>query len=370
MVFAGMSALNDHPNDYRLQTCGECKDDCTRCKCYKNNLSCTAFCKCQQDVCCNRTFYNSSTQQVKIKSNKFGLTPSSIPNNSSDVTPTQSQSIYINDTESSEDERIFQSPYAYSTPKINGIKTNLTSSNFRRNFQRKIMSFVVKAVGILQQSTTVALLWNGTSVRNMATLKDAAKYAKAERELRAVRSYGLSAKAFYDNLEVEKAEGPEKHLFIAATSDRGLCGAANSSIVKNIRTQLTGGKQNLEGKKKIVAIIDKSRTSAITYTTTCQKILSDDTISRSKIIQVYDLIDDDVLCSFQEFNLAFVLYYAMKENAISEQSSRMTAMDNTTKNARELINKLTTYYNRTRQAVITTELIEIISGAAALEQKN
>lgn len=58
--------------------------------------------------------------------------------------------------------------------------------------------------------------------------------------------------AFYDNLEVEKAEGPEKHLFIAATSDRGLCGAANSSIVKNIRTQLTGGKQNLEGKKLLL----------------------------------------------------------------------------------------------------------------------
>ncbi|CAF4247266.1 unnamed protein product, partial [Rotaria sordida] len=45
------SALNDHPNDYRLQTCGECKGGCTGCKCYKNNLSCTVFCKCHQDVC-------------------------------------------------------------------------------------------------------------------------------------------------------------------------------------------------------------------------------------------------------------------------------------------------------------------------------
>jgi F0F1-type ATP synthase gamma subunit len=59
-------------------------------------------------------------------------------------------------------------------------------------------------------------------------------------------------------LEVEKVEGPEKHLFIVATSDHSLCGAANSSIVKNIRTQLTDGKQNLEG-TKIVAIGDKSR---------------------------------------------------------------------------------------------------------------
>lgn len=304
------------------------------------------------------------------------------------------------------------------------------------------MSFVVKAVGILQQPTTAALLWNATSVRNMATLKDisrrlksvksiqkitksmkmvsAAKYAKAEKELRAARSYGLSAKAFYDNLEVEKAEGPQKTVLIAATSDRGLCGAANSSIVKAIRTQLADEKQNLEG-TKVVAIGDKSRTglarlhaqnillsvnevgkrsivfgdasaiaqqlmnsgfefdsaeiiynkfkSAIAYITSRQKILSSEAIARSKTIQVYDSTDADVLRSFQEFNLASVLYYTMKENATSEQSSRMTAMDNATKNAGELINKLTTYYNRTRQAVITTELIEIISGAAALEQK-
>jgi len=301
----------------------------------------------------------------------------------------------------------------------------------------------VKAVGILHQPTTVALIWNGTSVRNMATLKDisrrlksvksiqkitksmkmvsAAKYAKAERELRAARSYGMSAKAFYDNLEVEKVEGPEKHVLIAATSDRGLCGAANSSIVKSIRQQMSDGKQNKET-TKLLTIGDKSRAglarafasnillsvneigkrslvfsdasaiaqqllnagfeydsaeivynkfkSAIAYTTSRQKILSTDAIARSKTIQTYDSTDADVLRSFQEFNLASVLYYTMKENATSEQSSRMTAMDNATKNAGELINKLTTYYNRTRQAVITTELIEIISGAAALEQKS
>ncbi|CAF0890234.1 unnamed protein product [Rotaria sordida] len=81
---------------------------------------------CHQDLCCNRT-YNSSIQQVKIKSNKFGLTPSSIQNNSFHVTSIQSQSIY----ESSEDERVFQSPYACSTPKLNGMKNNLTSLNFK-----------------------------------------------------------------------------------------------------------------------------------------------------------------------------------------------------------------------------------------------
>jgi F-type H+-transporting ATPase subunit gamma len=98
-------------------------------------------------------------------------------------------------------------------------------------------------------------------------------------------------------------------------------------------------KKELENKNLFFSI-----KSAIAYTTSSQKILSGDAIARSKSIQVYDSIDADVLRSFQEFNLASVLYYAMKENATSEQSSRMTAMDNATKNAGELINKLTTYY--------------------------
>lgn len=61
-----------------------------------------------------------------------------------------------------------------------------------------------------------------------------------------------------------------------------------------------------------------------------------------------------------------LIYYALKEGACSEQSSRMTAMDNASKNAAEMIDKLTLTFNRTRQAVITRELIEIISGASAL----
>lgn len=100
---------------------------------------------------------------------------------------------------------------------------------------------------------------------------------------------------------------------------------------------------------------------------------------------VYDDVDDEVLRSFHEMSLANLIFYAMKEGACSEQSSRMTAMDAASKNAGELmvtalgmgmtlwfnyagemIDKLTLTYNRTRQAVITRELIEIISGAAAV----
>ena len=65
-------------------------------------------------------------------------------------------------------------------------------------------------------------------------------------------------------------------------------------------------------------------------------------------------------------NIAVQIFRALLENAASEQGSRMTAMDNATRNAGDMINRLTIQYNRTRQAAITKELIEIISGAEAL----
>lgn len=83
-------------------------------------------------------------------------------------------------------------------------------------------------------------------------------------------------------------------------------------------------------------------------------------------MSVYDSLDSDVIQSYLEFSLTALIYYAFKEGACSEQSSRMTAMDNASKNAAEMIDKLTLTFNRTRQAVITRELIEIISGASAL----
>lgn len=68
-----------------------------------------------------------------------------------------------------------------------------------------------------------------------------------------------------------------------------------------------------------------------------------------------------------ELGFAAVLYNGMCENAASEMGARMSAMDNSTRNAKEMLGKLSLQFNRSRQAAITTELIEIISGAAALE---
>ncbi|MBC9033134.1 F0F1 ATP synthase subunit gamma [Sphingomonas sp. JC676] len=80
----------------------------------------------------------------------------------------------------------------------------------------------------------------------------------------------------------------------------------------------------------------------------------------------YEPDEESILADLLPRNVAIQLYRAMRENAASEQGSKMTAMDNATRNAGDLINRLTIQYNRTRQAAITTELVEIISGAEAL----
>jgi F-type H+-transporting ATPase subunit gamma len=76
--------------------------------------------------------------------------------------------------------------------------------------------------------------------------------------------------------------------------------------------------------------------------------------------------EDEILAELLPRNIAVQIYRALLENAASEQGSRMTAMDNATRNAGDMINRLSIQYNRTRQAAITTELVEIISGAEAL----
>jgi F-type H+-transporting ATPase subunit gamma len=277
--------------------------------------------------------------------------------------------------------------------------------------------------------------------RGMATLKDisirlksvkniqkitksmkmvaAAKYAKAERDLKGARAYGVGSKAFFDNIDGKKEDATEqkkKQLLVLITSDRGLCGAVHSSIAKETKNILNnkpadvdyslvclgdksrGALQRLYGKHFALTgneigrqpptfedaaiaanailnsgiefeegniIFNKFKT-VVAYQTSKLPILPLDAVKAKEALNSYDSVDDDVLQSYTEYALAQLIYYAMKENATSEQSSRMTAMDGASKNAGEMISKLTLAFNRTRQAVITRELIEIISGAAAV----
>ncbi|MED6265923.1 ATP synthase subunit gamma, mitochondrial [Characodon lateralis] len=277
-------------------------------------------------------------------------------------------------------------------------------------------------------------------VRNMATLKDitirlksikniqkitksmkmvaAAKYARAERQLKPARVYGTGALALYEKADIKAPEEKAaKHLIVGVTSDRGLCGAIHSGVAKTIKSEIA----NLTGAGKEVMVInvgDKLRgllyrthgkhilmnckevgrkppnfgdasiiaaellnsgyefdqgsiifnrfRSVISYKTDRKPVFSIDTVASSENMGIYDDIDADVLRNYQEFALVNIIYLALKESSTSEQSARMTAMDSASKNASEMIDKLTLTFNRTRQAVITKELIEIISGAAAL----
>ncbi|XP_051746724.1 ATP synthase subunit gamma, mitochondrial isoform X4 [Ctenopharyngodon idella] len=245
----------------------------------------------------------------------------------------------------------------------------------------------------------------------------AAKYARAERSLKPARVYGTGAMALYEKAEIKAPEDKNKHLIIGVSSDRGLCGAIHSSVAKAMKNEIaklsgagkevmvvnvgdklrgllyrTHGKHILINCKEVgrkpptftdasliatelmdsgyefdqgTIVFNRFR-SVISYKTEEKPVFSTDTVASSENMGIYDDIDADVLRNYQEFALVNIIYYGLKESTTSEQSARMTAMDNASKNASDIIDKLTLTFNRTRQAVITKELIEIISGAAAL----
>ncbi|XP_078021521.1 ATP synthase F(1) complex subunit gamma, mitochondrial isoform X1 [Epinephelus lanceolatus] len=246
----------------------------------------------------------------------------------------------------------------------------------------------------------------------------AAKYARAERSLKPARVYGSGALALYEKADIKAPEDKAvKHLIVGVTSDRGLCGAIHSGIAKAIKNEINiltsagkevmvvnvgdklrgllhrthgkhiifnckevGRKPPSFGDASIVAtellnsgyefdqgaVFFNRFRSVISYKTEQKPLFSTETVANAENLSIYDDIDADVLRNYQEFALVNVIYLALKEGSTAEQSARMTAMDSASKNASEMIDKLTLTFNRTRQAVITKELIEIISGAAAL----
>jgi F-type H+-transporting ATPase subunit gamma len=214
------------------------------------------------------------------------------------------------------------------------------------------------------------------------------------------------------------------HLLIVCSAERGLCGAFNSAIVRLARehaNRLQGegktvkflcvGRKGFEQlrrlyEKQIVEVIELRSVRNIGYVNAeavAKRILAlfdEGTFDiatlffsrfRSVIAQIptaqqiippvfeakengggvaasyeYEPEEVDILDELLPSNIAVQVFRALLENAASEQGARMSAMDNATRNAGEMIRKQTITYNRTRQAIITKELIEIISGAEAL----
>ena len=223
----------------------------------------------------------------------------------------------------------------------------------------------------------------------------------------------------------------ETHLFVVATSDRGLAGGFNSSILREARRRIR--ELEASGKRVMLLIVgrkgrdglrreysrfirdsltevgrrrlsfDEARDIAdrilVLFQTggfdVCTIIFNRFRSAMTQIVTVHQLIpfapaeldriapdaeigvragavyefepsEEEILAELLPKNLAVQIFTALLENAASEQGARMTAMDNATRNAGEMIDRLTRDYNRTRQAAITKELIEIISGAEAL----
>jgi F-type H+-transporting ATPase subunit gamma len=212
------------------------------------------------------------------------------------------------------------------------------------------------------------------------------------------------------------------HLLIVCTAERGLCGPFNSAIVRLARERanalIQDGKQvkffcigrkgydqlkrqyesliveTIEMRavrqlrfehadvaaRRILAMFEAGEfdvstlffsrfRSVIAQIPTAQQVIPavvDTAAAETAVPYEYEPGEEAILAELLPRNIAVQLFRALLENAASEQGARMTAMDNATRNAGEMIKKQTLTYNRTRQAQITKELIEIISGAEAL----
>jgi F-type H+-transporting ATPase subunit gamma len=212
------------------------------------------------------------------------------------------------------------------------------------------------------------------------------------------------------------------HLCVVMTSDRGLCGGFNSNIIKKAKSYFSkildegkelkiitvGSKGNDQLKRaygdKIIEnitfkesknanyfdadkvgkmVIEKFEAggfdvctifynkfkNVITQIPQAQQIIplsNKEEENNSDESYEFEPDEDEILSNLLPKNISTQIFKAMLENSASEQGSRMSAMDNATRNAGEMVDKLTIEYNRSRQAAITKELIEIISGAESL----
>ena len=266
----------------------------------------------------------------------------------------------------------------------------------------------------------------------------AAKFRKAQEAAEQARPYAERMAKVLDKLtmkNIDKSSGSpllvgngrsEKFLVIVATSERGLCGGFNSSIVKLAKSRinsllsegkgveiLTIGKKGREQLKRefgglmkdhvdlsnikkmayqdasaiAESIIEKFSKNefdiAMIFYNEFESVISqipkahqlipveskgEDTLTdkNNDLNYVYEPDEREIIEDLLPKAIATQVFTALLENGASEQGARMSAMDNATRNAGEMIDKLTIQFNRSRQAAITNELIEIISGAEAL----
>src|SRR5436305_3272141 len=268
----------------------------------------------------------------------------------------------------------------------------------------------------------------------------ASRLKRAQEQAEAARPYAQRMERVLASLAAGMAGQPgappllagtgkdDVHLMVVATSDRGLAGGFNTSILREARRRireldnagktvkiLTIGRKGRDSLRRdygrlihdsltdigrrrlsfeeardisirilalfesggfdVCTIIYNRFRSAMTQIVTAQQLIpfavsagapGAEATTVGGAIYEFEPSEEEILTELLPNNLAVQIFTALLENAASEQGARMTAMDNATRNAGDMIDRLTMNYNRTRQAVITKELIEIISGAEAL----
>ncbi|TDL27868.1 ATP synthase F1 gamma [Rickenella mellea] len=238
------------------------------------------------------------------------------------------------------------------------------------------------------------------------------KLAKAQRAMNAGKEYGAANAELFNNAQPEST--PKRQLFVVISSDKGLCGGIHSSVSKATRRAI---KENVDGESAVMVIGDKSKAqlsraipknlvltfnqigrdiptfadasavadliiksgvkydvvnivynkfvSVVSYESDTKHVVNEQGLKESPGFKAYEM-EDDVTKDLAEFALSNAIFAALVESHACEQSSRRNAMDNASKNAKDMIGSLQMKYNRGRQAAITNELVDIITGASAL----
>jgi F-type H+-transporting ATPase subunit gamma len=253
------------------------------------------------------------------------------------------------------------------------------------------------------------------------------KLAKAQRAMAAGKEYGIANSEVFAN-STSAASAPKNKLFIVISSDKGLCGGIHSSVTKATRRAFAGSADSplLNEERKpvevdpaspIMVIGDKSKAqllrsmsgnlrmtfnqigrdvptfsdaagvadlviksgvpydsvilvynkfvSAISYEPATMEVRGEAGLKESEGFKAYEM-EDDFTKDLAEFSLANAIFAALTEAHACEISARRNAMDNASNNAKDMIGSLQMQYNRGRQAAITNELVDIITGASAL----
>jgi F-type H+-transporting ATPase subunit gamma len=281
----------------------------------------------------------------------------------------------------------------------------------------------IASVKATQKITKAMQMVAAAKLRRAQTAAEAAR-PYAERMEKVLGNIAMSITPSPESPKLLTGSGKsDVHLLLVCTAERGLCGAFNSSIVRLVKERANSlaaegktvkilcvgrkGQDQLRRQyerqiietvelrnvrtlsyadadkigDKIVALFEKGEfdvctlfyskfRSVILQIPTAQQIIPpvfpDNKEIGNGAVYEYEPEEEEILAELLPRNIATQIFRALLENAASEQGARMSAMDNATRNAGDMIRKQTITYNRTRQAMITKELIEIISGAEAL----